>query len=177
MKERGITINELSEHTGISIPTLKRLRTVDDANPTLDNLIKLANFFNLSLDDLTKNNSSEDNGYNVPLLKYEQIKNYLEGNQNKAKTITVDTALKNVDFCFYIEKPMFSFSEGCVFYCSKQFKIKDGDFFISTDGTLNRLISNNAVMIALSIDQNSDIIELAKIYAKIIKIKYERHYE
>lgn|GEM_PF-5134174 len=42
MREKDITIRKLAKETGISEPTLKRLRTCDNANPTLDVLIKIS---------------------------------------------------------------------------------------------------------------------------------------
>lgn len=42
MREKSLKIKELSLKTGISEPTLKRLRTDDNANPTLDVLMKLS---------------------------------------------------------------------------------------------------------------------------------------
>lgn len=42
MREKSLKIKDLSLITGISEPTLKRLRTDDRANPTLDVLMKLS---------------------------------------------------------------------------------------------------------------------------------------
>ena len=60
MEKRKITIAELSEETGISVPTLKKLRTIDNSNPTLDSLTKLAEFFNVILDSLTRHIYEEE---------------------------------------------------------------------------------------------------------------------
>ena len=51
MKERKSKIKELADLTGISEPTLKRLRT-KECNPTLDVLIKLSRALNISVDEL-----------------------------------------------------------------------------------------------------------------------------
>ena len=48
---RGLTLAELSEHTGISVSTLSRLES-GGRKPTLDLLIRLAGVYQASLDDL-----------------------------------------------------------------------------------------------------------------------------
>ncbi|WP_159606279.1 helix-turn-helix domain-containing protein [Agromyces humi] len=48
---RGLTLAELSEHTGISVSTLSRLES-GGRKPTLDLLIRLAAVYQASLDDL-----------------------------------------------------------------------------------------------------------------------------
>ena len=48
---RGLTLAELSEHTGISVSTLSRLES-GGRKPTLDLLIRLASVYQASLDDL-----------------------------------------------------------------------------------------------------------------------------
>lgn len=52
MKEKDKSIRELAQQTGISEPTLKRLRTHNDANPTLDILMRIAKALNVSVNDL-----------------------------------------------------------------------------------------------------------------------------
>lgn len=52
MKNKGFTIKELASKTEISEPTLKRLRTNDDANPTLDVLIKISTALEVPIGNL-----------------------------------------------------------------------------------------------------------------------------
>lgn len=52
MKKKGLSIKELAEKTCISEPTLKRLRTHTDANPTLDVLMRLSSALDVSVNDL-----------------------------------------------------------------------------------------------------------------------------
>lgn len=59
MKDKSLKIRELSSLTGISEPTLKRLRTDSHANPTLDVLMKLSNVLDVPIDALVS--SSFDN--------------------------------------------------------------------------------------------------------------------
>lgn len=55
MKRNSLKIKELSKLTGISEPTLKRLRTEDDTNPTLDVLIRLSQALDEPIDSLVSN--------------------------------------------------------------------------------------------------------------------------
>ena len=54
MKKNNLTVNDLASITDISIPTIKRLRTRDDCNPTLDVLQKISTALNTNIDQLTK---------------------------------------------------------------------------------------------------------------------------
>ena len=55
MKRNSLKIKELSKMTGISEPTLKRLRTEEEANPTLDVLIRLSQALDEPIDALVSN--------------------------------------------------------------------------------------------------------------------------
>ncbi|MGQ2227106.1 helix-turn-helix domain-containing protein [Fructobacillus fructosus] len=50
-KERGLTINQLHEITGISAPMIYKIEH-DEKKIGLHTLIKLADYFDMSLDDL-----------------------------------------------------------------------------------------------------------------------------
>lgn len=59
MKEKSLRIRELSFITGISEPTLKRLRTDNNSNPTLDVLMKLSSALEIPIDSLVSNTKDE----------------------------------------------------------------------------------------------------------------------
>jgi transcriptional regulator with XRE-family HTH domain len=52
MAEKKITIRELAEKTDISEPTLKRLRSSDDSNPTLEVLMKISTSLDITVNEL-----------------------------------------------------------------------------------------------------------------------------
>lgn len=54
MKEKGLLIQDLANITKISVPTLKRLRSSEETNPTLDVLLRIASALDISLDSLIK---------------------------------------------------------------------------------------------------------------------------
>ncbi len=173
MEKRKITIAELSEETGISVPTLKKLRTIENSNPTLDSLTKLAEFFNVSLDSLTRQVHEEEGRYSVPLIKYDRVKDYLNGDIKEIKTrINVEKNTNNVTFCVISDVNLFSFNAGCVFFCSSS-KVKKGDYFIGANGALYKLISDEKIYAAVDLNSNSSVVDESFIRAKIVKVKYE----
>lgn len=81
IKKWGININQLHKHTGIPLSTLKRLRLNKENNPTLASLAPIANYFSVSLDQLTgrealpKKNNTQTNGLAIPLIHWKDIIN------------------------------------------------------------------------------------------------------
>lgn len=52
LAENKLTIDDLHRGTGISCSTLSRLKREESDNPEIQTLIKIAQFFNVGLDDL-----------------------------------------------------------------------------------------------------------------------------
>lgn len=81
IKKWGININQLHKHTGIPLSTLKRLRLNKANNPTLASLAPIANYFSVSLDQLTgrealpKKNCKQPKGLVLPLIHWKDIIN------------------------------------------------------------------------------------------------------
>ncbi len=63
MSEQNLTVKQLSDVTGISEPTLKRLRSLNDSNPTLDVLVRLSKGLKTSVSDLIQEQSVVDTYY------------------------------------------------------------------------------------------------------------------
>ena len=47
-----LTLLNLHEKTGVSLSTLSKLKREENVNPRIQTLIKIAQFFNVGLDDL-----------------------------------------------------------------------------------------------------------------------------
>ncbi|WP_339050409.1 helix-turn-helix transcriptional regulator [Rickettsiella endosymbiont of Xylota segnis] len=81
IKKWGININQLHKHTGIPLSTLKRLRLNKENNPTLASLAPIANYFSISLDQLTgrealpKKNNKQIDSLTIPLIHWRDILN------------------------------------------------------------------------------------------------------
>src|SRR5260221_5503522 len=52
MSKARINSNELARQTGLPATTIKRIRNLDTANPTVSTLIPIANFFAISISEL-----------------------------------------------------------------------------------------------------------------------------
>lgn len=50
--EKGLTINELSEETGIAERTIIAIESQEGANPQLATVMRLSKYFEISLDEL-----------------------------------------------------------------------------------------------------------------------------
>ncbi len=47
-----MTLLKLHEKTGVSLSTLSKIKREENVNPSIQTLIKIAQFFNVGLDDL-----------------------------------------------------------------------------------------------------------------------------
>lgn len=74
MEKNRITLSVLHRNTGIAIPTIKRLQIDPAANPTMTTLLPIANFFNITINQLIGNEllPAEMTGY------YEDKRNWLK---------------------------------------------------------------------------------------------------
>ncbi len=91
IKRSGVSIHQISKHTGISSPTIKRIITGEDGNPTLHSLEAIANYFNITLATLIGTSLEEHAQLPrslqrtawtlVPLIAHEEV---LYWPQNKA---------------------------------------------------------------------------------------------
>lgn len=52
MSARGVDVARLSDETGIPVPTINRLRTNKNSNPTLATLLPIANYFDITINQL-----------------------------------------------------------------------------------------------------------------------------
>ena len=80
MKEKGIDAVELSRATGLGIATINSIRRAV-GNPTLSTLSSLANFFGVSLAELTEKNGDKGrislkNVKPIPFLKLGDVENF-----------------------------------------------------------------------------------------------------
>lgn len=155
MREKEITIRSLAERTGISEPTLKRLRTYDAVNPTLDILMKLSSALSTSLPELIQNEIHD------LIIK-----------QGQPIILGDDT----VEFVYVFTRNTFNFNKGtkAIF---KKFTSKSPmtKFILNKNGDLlekiddNKFIFKNEECTNFAINQND-------ILAYIVKELYEVNY-
>lgn len=156
MTNSKISIKELAEKTGISEPTLKRLRTHDNANPTLDVLMRLSTALNVSISDLIKAQVSTPTFY-----------------QEEKITLDENTS----EFIVIFTKNIFSFKPGgkAIFRrhspgesITKYIINKEGNLFEKVTDSDKWLFRDNA--------KNNYSINESFISATIIKELYEVNY-
>ncbi len=86
MDKTNININQLSKNTGLANTTIKRMCTDPDSNPTLDSIIKIAEFFEITANQLIGAEPVPDeiSGYQpnfknwdkVPIINLNQVINW-----------------------------------------------------------------------------------------------------
>ena len=162
MKARKITIPELSGTTGISVQTLKRLRSKSESNPTLDVLQRLSEGLGISLSELIVDS-----------------KNASDFQVSASSDFTIDL---NEDipheFIVYITRDFFDLNPGtrAIFK-----KFTPGDkitkYFIDKNGLILQLYKNeNDEIHAISKNNGMIITDQTNIYACIKKEIYEVSY-
>lgn len=132
---KKIDVKFLAQKTGISVTNLNNIRR-NAANPTLETLEAIANYFNLSVSELLENEISEDkrNAYQlitIPLLEIDQIEDFLEGMWNGEKVaISVPSNPKNMQrLAIQLKNNSFSpfYEKDTLFILNLNLSPQDGD--------------------------------------------------
>lgn len=138
MSSFNIDSSELSKKTGIALTTINGLKR-GVGNPTLSTLHQLAEFFNISIGQLTEKNLSTASQsprivYEIPLLTLDELSEFLN-NQNKYKN-TISTELDswkpNKYYSIKINNNAMSplFEKGSIFVVAQDVHIHDGDIVL-----------------------------------------------
>jgi SOS-response transcriptional repressor LexA len=138
MSALNIDSSELSKKTGIALTTINGLKR-GTGNPTLSTLNQLAEFFDVSIGQLTEKNLStiDKNArivYEIPLLILDELPEFLK-NQNKYKN-TISTALDvwkpNKYYAIKVNNNAMSplFEKGSIFVITQDVHVHDGDIVL-----------------------------------------------
>lgn len=138
MHEFNIDSSDLSKKTGIALTTINGLKR-GVGNPTLSTLYQLADFFNVSVGQLTETKLSADTKklrtvYEIPLLALDELLDFLK-DKNKYKN-TISTELDSwKDDKYYAIKinnnamsPLFE--RGSIFVIIHDALVHDGDIVL-----------------------------------------------
>lgn len=138
IKKWGININQLHKCTGIPLSTLKRLILNKENNPTLASLTPIANYFSISLDQLTgrealsqKNN--EINGLNIPLIHWKDIINTSKNRRHLAFSSLLIRDITLNESCFILvikDNNVNNFLAGSFLVIDPNLKGRSRDFII-----------------------------------------------
>lgn len=138
MFRKGIDGAQLSNVTGLGIATVNSLRR-GVGNPTLTTLVAIAKFFDVRLSDLTEMDLEKQAGRpsrakNMPLIKLNEINNFLAGTLEKYDTYTTetDTSENKSFFAILINNDSLypHFSAGSVCIISQEDDPCDGDIVL-----------------------------------------------
>jgi len=138
MHSLNIDSAELSKKTGIALTTINGLKR-GTGNPTLSTLYQLAEFFDISIGQLTEKNLSLSGKvarivYEIPLLILDELLEFLK-NQNKYKN-TISTELDswkpNKYYAIKVNNNAMSplFEKGSIFIIAHDIHVHDGDIVL-----------------------------------------------
>lgn len=184
-----LTEARLSKESGVSTPIINRLLADEHADASFKTLQKLANFFSLSIDQLTGRtdlnyNALRDTFYgNIPIIELELVPHFLEINSKVIAwndNIHVFNPGKN-DFCIVIEDdsyfPYFDKGEKLIFTPEIN-DLNDGDIVISHyAGKITICAMNKDTLSSIRNDpehrntipiSNDNLAVIAKLYKNIV---------
>ena len=188
IKKWGININQLHKHTGIPISTLKRLRLNKENNPTLASLAPIANYFSVSLDQLTgraalpRRNDKQTNGQMIPLIHWKDILNTPKNRSQLAfsSLLIRDIALNENSYALVIkDNKTNNFLAGSLLVINPNLKGRNRDFVIvlkkgqCKPQLMQKLIYENKVYFK-NLNAESEIIKFSnqyKVLGVIIQIR------
>lgn len=184
IKKWGININQLHKHTGIPLSTLKRLKLNKENNPTLASLAPIANYFSISLDQLTgrealpkKNNKKQIDGLTIPLIHWKDILNISKNRNHLAfsSLLIRDITLNANSFALVIrDNNTNNFLAGSLLVIDPSLKGDNRDFIIvykkgeTKPQLMQKIIYKNKTYLK-NLNIESEIIKFSDLY-KIIGV-------
>lgn len=143
MSRRGIDTAALSKATGLGTATINSLRR-GVGNPTLSTMIELAQFFKISLSELTETDLAEQGiksskTCRIPLIKINEVNKFLSGSLGETETYTteIDDPDGKMHFAVVINNDSLypQFSAGSIFIIVKDETPCEGDLVLIKIGT------------------------------------------
>jgi SOS-response transcriptional repressor LexA len=138
MSTFNIDSAELSKKTGIALTTINGLKR-GAGNPTLSTLYQLAEFFDVSIGQLTERNLAANDKaahivYEIPLLALDELYDFLK-NQNKYKnsiSTELDTWKPNKYYAIRVNNNAMAplFEKGSIFVITQDAHVYDGDIVL-----------------------------------------------
>ncbi|WP_218814254.1 helix-turn-helix domain-containing protein [Rickettsiella endosymbiont of Dermanyssus gallinae] len=141
MKEHRINTQQLHKYTGVPLSTLKRLRLNKGNNPTVASLVPIAQYFNISVDQLIgidplEKNSGLQNEITVPIIEWENASNPQKDKckQPFAPLLVTDMALSHDSYALLIKEQQWSnFLPGSLLIIDPHLTPNNRDFLIITE--------------------------------------------
>ncbi len=146
MMARSIKLYELSDKTGVAIGNLSRILNDKEANPTLNTLTPLAEFFGVSLGQLVGNEALSDTGacnlllenktkwLKIPLILWGNVRDFLQNKKNLdfyKDLILSDIELDEASYALMVEEDDWNyFTKGTVLVIDPVVEPKVRDFIV-----------------------------------------------
>lgn len=138
MKKHKVTIAELSKATGIAEITINKLRNDQNSNPTISTIIPIANYFNITVDELL---TSEQMTINV----------CYEDNTELIDELQINKIKQGTDFAIKVTNANYSeFKKDSILLINRIIKIKNGDYIV--------IKTNNCFVFCRAIVELGDIL-------------------
>lgn len=133
LEREGLTSDDLSRLIGIPSTTIKRMRS-GDANPTLNSLLPIAEYFSVTLNQLISGDplAKEFKASKLPLLSWEDCFNYDSTDYGTiSKTILTERNVSKKAFALIIkEDEQEFFPENSILIVEPEIEPKSGDYVI-----------------------------------------------
>ncbi len=148
MSREKVSYLELSERTNIPIATLKRLRS-DLANPTLDSLLPIAEYFKITLDQLIgiAPLSLRANSWNyIKIIQWDQVSIWQTLGENECEYTITDAKISKNNFALIVCNDDWpGFIKGSILIIDTEMQPKQGDYVVtqrvgSKEATLKQYI-------------------------------------
>lgn len=157
LKKEGLSSDDLSRLIGIPSTTIKRMRS-GDANPTLNNLLPIAEYFSITLNQLISGDPflKDFKASSLPLFSWEDCCNYnsIDYENVYSRILTERTVSKKAFALPIKEDEQEFFPENSILIVEPEVEPKNGDYVI-----IGNVKQNIAVI-------RKYIIEIEKIYLK-----------
>jgi hypothetical protein len=200
MAESDIDSVQLSKYTDIPVATISRIRTNDKANPTTATLKPIAQFFNISIDqllgiqELPSNripgtfNSVHYTSSLVPIIEWDNVLDFLTKKQEffKGKFLQWISSERNLpDNAFALiirnENPVLFLKNGAIILVAPQNRVQSGNIAIFSTNEKKRIelyqviLDGDEVYIKSTNPEIKDIKRLPKTFTfigSIVEIRY-----
>lgn len=142
MKDADISLTDLSKHTDIPIQTIQRYRSDPKANPTISLLKPIAEYFNITIDELISGKPSssgielshikENKLSKVPLLSWKEAIDWKSAIKEKNPSILTEVEISQNSYALKIEEDLDDgFRKNSIIIIDPDLEAEDKDYLVS----------------------------------------------
>jgi len=180
LTKNNVDVKTLHKHTGISIPSINALRR-GEGNPTLETLLALSKFFNISINELisTNHQSIQKKPISIPLYTLNDFASTDMPKNTDIINVEYDELLNDDSFAIELHNNALSpfYEKGAIFIISAGIAYSDGDIaFIKFNskkyGFRKIFLQSNLILTKMltTEDQKPTILDKGEILGIVIKV-------